>query len=390
MPIIKKLLCIAIIVYTQLGAQAATRYSRANGNWTNTSVWSATAGGASCNCTPSSSDNIIINHSITLDKELAYTSNGLSGTLTINIGGSLNGGSTYSLDVKAGGTLNLYGSMTILNATFYNGSTINMATGSVFIVNGNFDNRNNSVNVTINGAITVVGSFSTGNGSLISGSGTINVVNGPTNNNGTVFTISSSTPCGTYPCNLASNPLPVQWISYRLERQGTNVLVTWATATELNNSHFTILRANPLGDFVLLGTVQGAGSSTLTNNYNFVDSNPINGTAYYKVRQTDFDGKWVDSNIMTIKMVRNNHVVLSPNPANTNRIRITGIAYENAQSSVHVYRMDGSEIKVIITPSIADDEIYMELPEQAVRAGAAYLVQFTSRDSVIREKLIIN
>lgn len=64
---------------------AATVYTRASGNWTSTSVWSYTDGGASCGCTPTGADVVYIRHVVNLNKHLT---NG-SGTLGA-VTGSLN------------------------------------------------------------------------------------------------------------------------------------------------------------------------------------------------------------------------------------------------------------------------------------------------------------
>ena len=41
-----------------------------------------------------------------------------------------------------------------------------------------------------------------------------------------------------------------------------------------------------------IGVVQGAGNSTISNIYTFIDANPLPGGAYYRLKQTDFDGRF--------------------------------------------------------------------------------------------------
>src|SRR5689334_2338867 len=104
--------------------KAVDKYSIANGNWNTGTTWSNTYNGASCNCTPSKSDNIYIYHNVTLDKNLTGGSQGLTAILTINSGASLNGGSTYSLEMRAGSTLTVNGSLTVGDLTYNSGSAI--------------------------------------------------------------------------------------------------------------------------------------------------------------------------------------------------------------------------------------------------------------------------
>jgi len=41
----------------------------------------------------------------------------------------------------------------------------------------------------------------------------------------------------------------------------------------------------------LVANVQGAGNSSVPNDYNYIDSYPVNGTNYYVLTQTDYDGR---------------------------------------------------------------------------------------------------
>jgi hypothetical protein len=61
--------------------------------------------------------------------------------------------------------------------------------------------------------------------------------------------------------------------------------ITWSTATETNNKYFTIERSANGTDFVAIGTVNGAGTSSSVNNYSFVDINPLTGVSYYRLTQ---------------------------------------------------------------------------------------------------------
>src|SRR5436853_3743307 len=91
-----------VILFALLNTvKGADKYSIGSGNWNSGTTWSNTYNGASCNCTPLKSDNIYIYHNITLDKNLTGGSQGLTAILTINSGASLNGGSTYSLEIRS-------------------------------------------------------------------------------------------------------------------------------------------------------------------------------------------------------------------------------------------------------------------------------------------------
>lgn len=85
--------------------------------------------------------------------------------------------------------------------------------------------------------------------------------------------------------------LPITLTSFTGEATNNGVKLKWATASESNNKSFTVLSSANGKDFKQIGTVVGAGNSTTTTNYSFADKRPANGANYYKLTQTDADGK---------------------------------------------------------------------------------------------------
>src|SRR5262245_23627336 len=97
------LIKIIAVLFTLINtAMAANKFSIANGNWNTGTTWSNTLGGATCNCTPAKSDNIYISTNVTLNADLTGGGNGLTAIVTVNAGASLNGASTYSLELRSG------------------------------------------------------------------------------------------------------------------------------------------------------------------------------------------------------------------------------------------------------------------------------------------------
>src|SRR6185369_13902085 len=70
------------------------------------------------------------------------------------------------------------------------------------------------------------------------------------------------------------------------------VRLDWTTASEINNSYFTIERSLDGIAYEEIGRVEGAGNSTYDISYNYTDQSPsAHATIYYRLKQTDFDGK---------------------------------------------------------------------------------------------------
>jgi hypothetical protein len=120
---------------------------------------------------------------------------------------------------------------------------------------------------------------------------------------GSVTASGVSFPAATFTPMILSSfsaPLPIEMLSMKAVCDNGHGLVSWTTATELNNDYFTIERSDDGATFRPVGTVDGAGTSMQLNSYNFSDAEPIHGIVYYRIRQTDFNGQNSVSGIMSL------------------------------------------------------------------------------------------
>lgn len=147
-----------------------------------------------------------------------------------------------------------------------------------------------------------------GGGGVISGAtdlgGGIFRFTGVTFNDGELFTVGSVS---------ASTPLPVILASFDARLTDQGVEVAWETFTEINNDHFTIGKSRDGAEFFDVGMVPGAGNSTTPRSYEFVDPSPFAGRSYYRLTQTDFDGRVTLSKVAMIQYDPSS--VIYPNPA---------------------------------------------------------------------------
>ena len=96
--------------------------------------------------------------------------------------------------------------------------------------------------------------------------------------------------------------LPVRFISFNVALQDNNILVEWATAEESNSSYYEIERSENGINWSAVGVVKAAGNSSATNKYSFTDKNVSSKIVYYRIKQVDADGKFVETPIRMIKM----------------------------------------------------------------------------------------
>jgi hypothetical protein len=88
----------------------------------------------------------------------------------------------------------------------------------------------------------------------------------------------------------SSPSLPVELVHFAVSEMPHTNSVEWSTASEVNNNYFKVERSVDGINFETLGTIKGAGNSSLKNNYALIDFTPLNGVSYYRLVQTDFDG----------------------------------------------------------------------------------------------------
>lgn len=102
----------------------------------------------------------------------------------------------------------------------------------------------------------------------------------------------------------AENPFcgttPVELLSFIGEVQSTGNLLKWATASEINNDYFTLVRSTNGIDFEPIATIDGKENSTTIATYHFLDKAAPSGLSYYRLDQTDIDGQMTSSSVITL------------------------------------------------------------------------------------------
>jgi hypothetical protein len=98
----------------------------------------------------------------------------------------------------------------------------------------------------------------------------------------------------------------------------TNVTLKWVTASEINNDYFTIERSKDAVYFEQVLLLDGAGNSANQRYYSVIDDLPFNGTTYYRLKQTDFNGDFSYSKVVSVNntaIQEKWNVSLVPNPS---------------------------------------------------------------------------
>ena len=175
--------------------------------------------------------------------------------------------------------------------------------------------------------------------------------------------------------------LPVSLLSFTATVENGMVRLDWATSAELNNDHFTIQRSGNSTGWNNVKTVQGAGNSSLIIYYSEYDPSPLPGSSYYRLMQTDIDGKNSYSYIRTVTLNKVSTLLVYPNPA-TNYITVETVADEKAP--VALFNSVGQRMNVQAAHNGNKTTLYLS----GMPAGVYFLEIVRGNASEIRKVII--
>jgi hypothetical protein len=98
------------------------------------------------------------------------------------------------------------------------------------------------------------------------------------------------------------NPLPIDLLYFDAFINFKQVNFTWATASESNNDYFTIEESANARDWEAVAYVEGAGNSNRVIHYSKVLHVDKQGIIYYRLKQTDFDGRFEYFNPLALQI----------------------------------------------------------------------------------------
>lgn len=178
--------------------------------------------------------------------------------------------------------------------------------------------------------------------------------------------------------------LPVELVAFKVERKGDRAMLSWATATEINNDYFEVQRSTDGRAWETIGMVNGAGTTTVTQTYEYTDENPYLGVNYYRLEQFDLDGSSEYSDVRKVNFDDGQDalsIVMYPNPT-VGQLRISS----NQQLDNH--RMVISDItgKILMNDDFVNGS---EIDLKNFNTGM-YLVRiFNQRGEVVTTQRVI-
>ncbi len=147
------------------------------------------------------------------------------------------------------------------------------------------------------------------------------------------------------------------------------ISLSWTTTEQMGSRYFDIERSGNGREFAWVGRVDVRGNSQVTQQYRFMDSKPLPGMNYYRLRIADFDGSSEISRLIVIDNGVNSIAFeLLGNPSSGREIRF--LLKNEDVSAIHFYDLAGKSLKFSLVR--AGNE-FMLKPKDNLSAGLYFL-----------------
>jgi hypothetical protein len=163
------------------------------------------------------------------------------------------------------------------------------------------------------------------------------------------------------------NPLPVSLISFTGHSANDVNILNWETSTETNCSHFNLEKSTDGIHFDVIAVINGNGTTSEMNSYEYGDGNPFDGMNYYRLDQFDYNGDHHCSNVIAIDRSEDISIQIYPNPTTD----FVSIVSSRVAASVFIYNQLG---EIVYSGSNVNKVTFRPL------SGGIYTVKITSAE----------
>lgn len=166
---------------------------------------------------------------------------------------------------------------------------------------------------------------------------------------------------------ITESSLPVELTEFRADKQEESVLLSWETASEINNKGFQIEHSNNGEDFKNIGWMEGAGNSSEVQRYQFMDESPSPGRNYYRLFQIDFDGTSSYSDIKTVFFESYFDFDIYPNPAK-GFVYVDLFTEETQNVTINIFDFNG-QLALTKNSTVAEGTSTLDIPIHGLADG---------------------
>ena len=179
--------------------------------------------------------------------------------------------------------------------------------------------------------------------------------------------------------------LPLNFLGVSAKRRDNYSQVQWKTAEEYNVDHFEVERKDSRNTtFFKIADVTAKNNST--NNYETEDHLPLDGTAFYRIRSVDRDGKYTYSKIVAVSDRSDGSMAVINNPARSTIF----ISVNSVPKGNYVWQLIDASGRIIEARQILlDGQSVIDIPVPAKATQGLYVVKVRNGIFEFADKVII-
>lgn len=197
--------------------------------------------------------------------------------------------------------------------------------------------------------------------------------------------LDSSSP-GTLTINEAGTPITLA--SFTAKAKNGVVEVAWETASEMENSHFLVYR-----DDAVIAQIGGAGTTSETNTYAYVDDEVLPGVHEYALADVTYDGKEVKHDAVMVEVgaaLAEANFVLNkayPNPFNPS-VTLSLEYAEGTDSEINIYNTQGILVETLYSGYMEAGKHELNWNASHMQSGV-YIVKMIAGNVNSTQKLVL-
>ncbi len=189
-------------------------------------------------------------------------------------------------------------------------------------------------------------------------------------------------------------PMPVQLTSFDATVKNSGLVeLTWETASEKNNLYFEVQRSPDSILFEPIGRVDGAGTTSTSRQYTYLDTAPelSGGTTYYRLKQVDSDGKSTLSKVVSVKQTIN-EVALQVYPTHVIEQFVTASiqAEPGTYTQITVFSTNGKEVYTLNGYTNQNGRFKIQIDTELLDGNGLYIMKGTTQKQEWQRKFIVD
>lgn len=193
----------------------------------------------------------------------------------------------------------------------------------------------------------------------------------------------TSSPYSTgFPPGLGSTigVVPVEFSSFTAKGMTDYNLLSWSTASEVNNDFFMVQHSLDGQNFEDLKYIQGNGTSSTEQYYRYEHSTPAQSINYYRLKQVDYDGTTDYSDVVSVRINNESDFEIDVYPTVFNDIVNISSTSEVLGGEVIIYTLSGQQV---YNTTLIEEQVNLS----SLNAGT-YIIQFKVGNIVSNHRLI--